>query len=739
MLLLKIIRFFCAFPHWIFFSNVFLMRNTENIQRNGKILSWKGSDPQVNLQANSWLSPKLHGFYMFEVSYRDNVVPGRAELYVDFGGGFNELDVYVISLKRSGMSKRVCYFPKSVKAIRFDPSSQAGELADIKFRFVKLSNSFATKKMRNKLLRINNTPTPDLKIQELIQYYNNSLNLSVKSQFSYANWISDVELSCWSTLAKRDELFSIVLPTYNTPIHLLKECIESVINQTYDKWELIVVDDASESTDLKNYLFFLSESGFNIKVVFREVNGHISAATNTAIEKTQGDYICFLDHDDVLSPHALNEVAVYLSKNSQKKVIYSDEDKINLLGERTSPYFKPDFNYELLLSHNYISHFSVIKKEIVNQVGGLRIGFEGSQDYDLILRCLKVAGENAIGHISKILYHWRIIQGSTALAASEKSYSSKAGLKALQEYLSSSHCDWSVGAGPVANSYKVTRDIIGEPLVSIVIPTRNQCVLLKQCIDSIRLKTTYRNYEIIVVDNGSDEIDSLKYLESLNEQGSVQVISYDKPFNYSAINNYAINNYARGEFVLLMNNDVEVVNDSWLNEMLQLATQKGTGCVGAKLHYPNDTIQHAGVTLGIGGVAGHTHKHFPSNSFGYFSQLVLTREVSAVTAAVLLIKKSIYSAVEGLDDVNLKVAFNDVDFCLKVRQLGFRNIWSPYANLYHHESVSRGAENTPEKQLRFNKEVSYMKSSWGDMLTTDPFYNINLSNQHEDFSLGGKL
>lgn len=392
----------------------------------------------------------------------------------------------------------------------------------------------------------------------------------------------------------------------------------------------------------------------------------------------------------------------------------------------------------MLYSHNYISHLGVYRKEIIYSVGGFRIGFEGSQDYDLLLRCINHIESNVCGrdltnkiiHVPHILYHWRVLEGSTALSEGQKSYSQDSGVKALQSALPNT----IVEPGPLANTYKVNWPIASEePLVSLVIPTKNGMKLVKQCIESIEKLTSYKNWEILLVDNQSDKAEDIAYFKQLSRDKRVLLLSYDKPFNYSAINNYAIE-YAQGSIVVLLNNDVEVISPDWLSEMVSLCSRDEIGCVGAKLYYPNDTLQHAGVILGLGGVAGHSHKYFDKDQDGYFKRLKIRQNLSAVTAACLAVRKDVYNQVNGLNEEDLTVAFNDVDFCLKVQAAGYKNVWTPYAELYHHESISRGTEDTPEKRARFASEVDYMKRTWNSELRNDPYYHPLLTRDREDFS-----
>ncbi len=525
-------------------------------------------------------------------------------------------------------------------------------------------------------------------------------------------------------------LFSIVVPVYKPDLALLSEMVQSVREQTYSNWQLILVDDGSECDQLAQVLKQLESE--QIQVVVRDVNGHISAASNTGLQHAQGDFVVLLDQDDTLHKEALKCMAHYLSRHPNANVLYSDEDKIDADGKRSEPHFKPQFNLDLLYSHNYISHLGVYRRSLLEQIGGFREGYEGSQDYDLLLRCVAESQPEQIIHVPYVLYHWRAIAGSTALAESEKGYAQQAGLKALSDHLS--HAGVQVSEGKLPNTYKVTWPLPEElPLVSIIIPTKNGKELVKQCIESIYRLTTYSNFEILLVDNNSDDPQALSYFAQLAQQGKVRLLSYPHPFNYSAINNYAVKQ-AKGDYLVLMNNDIEILSPNWLDEMVGHLTRPTVGCVGAKLYYPNGFLQHAGVITGLGGVAGHSHKHFPGNHPGYFKRLQVTQTLSAVTAACLGVRKDVFEQVGGLNEQDLTVAFNDVDFCLKVRDAGFDNIWSPYIEMIHHESISRGHEDTPEKQARFAKEVRYMKMTWGESLPNDPYYSQWLTLDREDFS-----
>ena len=529
-------------------------------------------------------------------------------------------------------------------------------------------------------------------------------------------------------------LVSILMPVYNVDSKWLILAIDSVRDQVYENWELCISDDASPNPDIRSVLEKYMQLDERIKVVFRERNGHISENSNSALALASGEWLALMDHDDVLPNHALYEVVKAIHKSPDAALIYSDEDKIDEKGRRFMPHFKSDFNLDLLYGQNYISHLGVYRTDIAKAIGGFRKGLEGSQDYDFLLRYLLKIDPSQIIHIPKVLYHWRAIEGSTALSSGEKSYTTEAGVKALQNYFAQLHADVSVGRGKADNLYRVQWNLTYEPLVSLIIPTKNGYEVTKQAIDSILDKTTYAHYEILLVDNDSDDPKALAYFNELSQHERITVLRYPHPFNYSAINNFAVQ-HARGEVIGLINNDVEVIDGGWLTEMVSQAMRPDIGCVGAMLYYPNDTIQHAGVVIGINGVAGHSHKHYPKSHLGYFSRLFVAQDLLAVTAACLLLRKTTFDEVGGLNERDLTVAFNDVDLCLKVHKAGYRNLWTPYAELYHHESISRGREDNPEKIARFKREVDYMLNTWHTNTLFDPYYNPNLTIEREDFSI----
>ncbi len=532
---------------------------------------------------------------------------------------------------------------------------------------------------------------------------------------------------------KKKPLISVIMPVYNVDPKWLDLAIESIQNQWYENWELCIVDDKSTNRKTLNYLKNINN--LKIKIKFLEKNVNISVASNEALKLASGEYTALMDNDDELTIDALYEIVKAIN-TKEVDFIYSDEDKLELDGTFGDPHFKPDFAPDMFLSQNYISHLGVIKKELIDKVGGFSVGLEGSQDYDLYLKVLDYTDK--IYHIQKVLYHWRKIPGSTAAEFSGKSYAQEAGRKAIQNAIQRRDIDAKVLNGKYPGTYKVEYSIKNNPLVSIIIPFKDKPELLKMCIESILDKSTYQNFEIIGISNNSTQketFEEMKRLESLDKR--VKVYEYNVPFNYSDINNHAVKKYAKGEHILLLNNDIEIITPEWIEEMLMYSQRESVGVVGAKLYYPNDTIQHAGVIIGIGGIAGHSHKYFDKNSTGYFSRLHLIQNLSAVTAACFMVKKSIFEEVNGLNEEELKVAFNDVDFCLRVTEKGYLNIFTPYCEAYHHESISRGLEDTLEKQERFRKEVEYMQGRHKSILKNgDPYYNPNLTLDREDFSFG---
>ena len=531
---------------------------------------------------------------------------------------------------------------------------------------------------------------------------------------------------------KSKPLISIITPVYNVDPKWLDLAIKSVEAQWYDNWELCIADDKSTNQETIEYLKGLDNP--KIKVKFLEENGNISKASNEAIKIASGEYLSLLDNDDELTPDALYEMVKAIN-NTDADFLYSDEDFIDTKGVCSNPHFKPDFSPDLLLSHNYITHLSCFKKELFDSVGGFRSEYDGSQDFDLFLRMSEKV--DYIHHIPKVLYHWRMLETSTSANSQAKPEAISRSKMLLEETLERRGIKATVIPQDMDHYYRVKYEIEGNPLVSIIIPFKDKPELLDTCIKSLLKFTTYQNFEVIGVSNNSEEKSTfslMKELEALDPR--VKFYEYNEPFNYAQINNYAVDNYAKGEHILLLNNDIEIIHEDWLEAMLEHSQREEIGCVGAKLLYPNNTIQHAGIIIGLGGYAGHSHKHYPRESAGYFNRLNSIQNLSAVTAACLMIKKSIYKEVDGMDEVKFKVAYNDVDFCLRVREKRYLNIYTPYATMYHHESITRGYETTPEKIERFQREKDALYERHKKILTEgDPYYNPNLCHDKEDFSI----
>jgi glycosyltransferase involved in cell wall biosynthesis len=529
-------------------------------------------------------------------------------------------------------------------------------------------------------------------------------------------------------------LISVVMPTYNTETRWLVAAIESVRRQLYPNWELCIADDASTEPQVRPILENFAKEDGRIKLTFRTRNGHISTASNSALKLASGEYITFLDHDDLLAEHALFWVVDAITHHPDAQLIYSDEDKIDMAGRRVNPYFKCDWNEDLFCSHNMICHLSVYRSKMVHELGGLREGLEGAQDYDLALRCIERIEPHQIVHIPRVLYHWRIHPGSTACGTIAKPYALKAGEIAINEHLQRSGSGGVVEPLIDLRMYRVRYPLPKSlPMVSLIIPSRNGLRFIRQCVESILRKTTYQDYEIVIVDNGSDDTETLQYFESLKSDPRVRIIRDDRPFNFSALINAAVTSVS-GSVIGLVNNDIEVISPEWLSEMVSHALRPEVGAVGARLWYPNETLQHAGIILGIRGIAGHAHKYQKRHQNGYFARSRLIQSFCAVTAACLVIRKETFKKVGGFNEA-LPTSFNDVDFCLRVREAGYRNIYTPYAELYHHESATRGNEDTEEEQIRFSNESAYMKQLWGHLLMSDPAYSPNLTLEHQDFSL----
>lgn len=574
--------------------------------------------------------------------------------------------------------------------------------------------------------------------------------VQTRASFSETHHIREIEYERWlkknypnETLTRQQlhnqfnfknrPLISIVLPTYNTIPTLLEECLNSVINQTYDNWELCIADDASTDKNVRDIIIEYAKKDKRIKYVFRRKNGHICRASNSALKLATGKFVALLDHDDVLWPNALYEVVKKINEKPSVKFIYSDEDKIDADGEKHSePFFKPDWSFDFLRSANYITHFTVIEKKLLDKVGNFRPGYEGAQDWDLFLRLSRET--NDIVHIPMVIYSWRKIKTSTALKSSAKNYAFTSQKKALLDDIKARGLKAEVSWQIPFLMWRVDYEVIKQPLVSIIIPTKNQRKILEKCLSSIKKKTFYKNFEIILVDTGSNDKKVWRLYNKYSQLLNLKVVKWNKAFSFSSACNIGADQ-SKGEYLLFLNNDTEVISPHWIDNMLGYAQQKGIGAVGCKLYYPDGKLQHGGVILGAGGdentpgIAAHffpAYKEKPPQDPGQLLYDGGTRNFAAVTAACLMVDKEKFKSVGGFDP-KFRIAFNDVDFCLKLLKAGYRNVLLPHVQMFHYESISIGKPGKPGMQVRdlavFSKEIELMRKKWGDLIANDPFYH----------------
>ncbi len=530
----------------------------------------------------------------------------------------------------------------------------------------------------------------------------------------------------------KQPLISVVMPVYNPPERFLREVIDSVRNQLYENWEFCISDDNSSKPYVRSILEEYEKLDPRIRVVYRKENGHIAHSSNSAIEIAKGEYMALLDHDDLLPEHALALVVDEINKYPDAKLIYSDEDKIDIGGNRLDPYFKSDWNRDLLLGHNCVSHLGVYQIELVRKIGGFRHDFVGAQDWDLALRMVEQLKESEIRHIPHVLYHWRVFEESTAMNIESKPYAIEAGKNAIQGHLDRRGDNAIAIEGKWHGSFRVIYGLEKEPLVSVIIPTCDQLAFLSTCVTSLLEDTAYDNLEIIIVNNNSKEKNTFAYLDLLKDNPRIRVLDFEGEFNFSAINNFAVKQ-CRGELLCFLNNDIEVIDSGWLREMVSHAIRPDVGVVGARLFYPQQILQHAGIIAGVCGVAGHAFRGGDRNFMGHHGRAYLIQQYSAVTGACMVTPKDLFLSLGGFNEENLGVAYNDVDYCFKSRASGRKVIWTPYTELLHHESISRGYEDTDEKKERLSKEQDYMFENWGDIIAWDPAYNPNLTLEKEDF------
>ncbi len=536
---------------------------------------------------------------------------------------------------------------------------------------------------------------------------------------------------------RRHPRISILLPVFDPPLNALRAAIDSVRQQSYGEWELCIADDASTNPAVRNLLEEIVAKETRAKIIFRERNGHISACSNSALTLASGEWCGLLDHDDVLHEDALAWVAEEINSHPDAGLIYTDQDSIDTENNRSNPFFKTDWDPLLFLGQNFINHLGVYRTELLREIRGFREGYEGSQDYDLALRCLEHLRPEQVRHIPRVLYHWRTIPGSVAASSESKPYVYTAARRAIADHLDRAKiCGEVVPCPQNYQSHRVIFEITNEyPLVSIIVPTRDRLDLLQRCVESLSQWTDYPRRELIIVDNASTEPETIAWLHSIGERGIAQVVRDEGAFNFSRLSNLGAAQ-AKGEFLLFLNNDIEVTGENWLREMMGHALQPDIGAVGARLVFPDGKIQHAGVLLGLGGwAAEHPYYKFPREHPGYYNRAWLHHDCSAVTAACLLMRRKLFREIGGFEEEHLAISFNDVDLCLRLRARGWRIAWTPYAELVHHESATRVRERTEKDKVRFSREANYTRNKWGAELLNDPFYSPNFSLSLPGFEL----
>jgi GT2 family glycosyltransferase len=514
---------------------------------------------------------------------------------------------------------------------------------------------------------------------------------------------------------------SIITPVFNTPVAWIEDCVQSVLDQVYEKWELILIDDDSTNPELLKFLPELAARDDRIVLTKNAKRGGISAASNHGLELAQGEWIGFLDHDDLLEPDALFQHVKWLQDHRDTDLLYSDEDKLTEEG-LDSPIFKPGWSPDYFLSCNYICHFTIIRAEVLREVGGFHSQFDGAQDYDLFLRIIERT--TRIDHVPRILYHWRRSMASTADNIRRKPGSLETGRLALEAHLERQARRGHVTVDWRTHAYWIKRDLAEAKPITIIIPMRDRVDLLKRCVDSITRETAYAPYEIVIVNNDSETEEARDFLSATPHR----VLNFPGPFNFSALNNFAVEQ-TTSPWLLFLNNDTEAIHSDWLTVMAEQIQRTEVGAVGPRLLYPDDTVQHAGIVLGVGGIAEHAFRGFPAEAPGVCRQLQVTRNYSAVTGACLLTRRDVFNKVNGFDEERLPVTFSDVDLCLKIRRAGYLIVYTPFARLYHHESGTRRRTVEP-------METGVMRERWAAILESDPYYNPNLSRERADFSLG---
>lgn len=734
-----------------------------NMPYQAKLVDWHAKDCAVfDLSSDGNVYPS--GWVLIDSRLRHSGSCITAKFYYDTGNGFRDADSISVVVTRKGRIHDLFQFPPKVVGLRLQLMNVTQPIELQPFIFRKIGFVERLWRMYRRTIPMlfsysrNRRRRIGLTLWRLVHDLSGANSVAAQLRltppdFSYRKWLYAKWIRKHEALTQHDlmaikqhiaqmsypPLISVVMPVYDPPVGLLCESIDSVLNQLYPHFELCIADDASINRNVKSILDEYALRDHRIKVDFRARNGHICAASNSALSLAKGSFVALLDHDDLLAPLALYRVAVEILQHPDAEIIYSDEDKINEDGERIDPYCKPDWNSQLALSHNFVSHLGVYRTDTLRQIGGFREGYEGSQDYDLMLRVAARVQPEQIRHIPSILYHWRVRLGSTSLGNSEKDYAWDAGRRAIEDYLSRQGIKAAVFRSPNPDFYRVHYDLPApHPKVSVIIPVKNHSVQLRRCVERLIELTIYKNYEVIIVDNGSIEPAAVEYLGGVRERSGFRVLSFLEPFNYPAMNNMAAA-VAEGDVLCFLNSDIEVITASWMEEMLGCLMQRGVGVVGARLLYANNTVLHAGVILtGRDTIAMHAHAFISKDDWGYAGRACIAQDFSAVTGACMMVRRTVFEDLNGLDEVNLGEAFSDVDFCLRAGQAGWRVVYTPYAELCRHELAVLGRKKILGRKASMRREVKFMQKQWGQKLMHDPSYNQNLSKIRPDFSLNKK-
>ncbi len=727
---------------------------TNDIMFDGdKALVFHTEDPWLTftIRQDAGASP-IAGTLRFKVRPDDEASPPVAKLYIDYGAGFTEKYLITLNAETAGYAVLLVN-PSVITRLRWDPDERPTRMILDSIEFQPLSDGYSAEQALAEVcppekiadfadfaasLQASGKPTLD---ESIAMQQRSPSTFDIAHNYSF--WLDLYASPAAGDYARMKAIekglawrpkFSFVVPVYNPPVELLAECIDSMLAQTYADFELCIADDASPNPAIAEMLKDYAEADDRVKIALRPQNGHISAASNSAAALATGDFLVLVDHDDVIPDYALFTVAYYINNNPGCRILYSDEDKISVGGVRSNPYFKTEFNKFLMYGHNMVSHLGVYDRALVEEVGGFRKGLEGSQDYDLFLRCFERVESRQIVHIPHVLYHWRTIPGSTSVSADQKSYAIVAAQAAINGHFDRTNQPLRsvTGFADGHTAFVPTHEY--QASISIIIPTKDGLDVLKPCLDSI-LARPHENIEILVVDNRSEERATARYLDEMSKAGIIRMVTHDAPFNFSAINNAAVRE-SRGDILCFLNNDTEVQSANWLDRARTLLALDEVGVVGARLLFPDRTLQHFGIALGMGddGVAGTVHHGLPEHMPGYFSKARMTAEFSAVTAACMFMRRGVFDEIGGFDE-DLAVAYNDVDICLRARKAGYKVLADPEIELVHKESKTRGSDAYGEKRRRLAREVAMMHRKWPGTLAADPYYSSNISLMRSDFAL----